>query len=184
MSRGCESLIARLSFGGETEGRYGLMCLVCAAQVVGYPIMDLTRHRKDLHWYMRQVEEVVIRVLGTYGLEGGREEEYTGVWVGDAKVAAIGLSASKWVTMHGFALNVSPDLAAFDRIVPCGIDRSTGLRVSSLHAELRARQGRGDADLPSCEEVRGRVAEAFVDVFGMDLDGGGVSRLASAPSEQ
>ena len=146
--------------------------------------MDLTRHRKDLHWYLRQVEEVLIHVLGTYGLEGRREEEYTGVWVGDAKVAAIGLSASKWVTMHGFALNVSPDLAAFDRIVPCGIDRSTGLRVSSLHAELRARRGLAEAELPTCEDVRGRVVAAFVEVFGMDLDGSGVARLARVPPEE
>ncbi|CAN0546876.1 unnamed protein product, partial [Ectocarpus sp. 12 AP-2014] len=85
-------------------------------QVVGYPVLDLNFHRKDLHWYLRQLEEVVIRVLGRYGLEGGRETEHTGVWVGGAKVAAIGLNASRWVTSHGFALNVNPDLSAFEAI--------------------------------------------------------------------
>ncbi|CAB1104580.1 unnamed protein product [Ectocarpus sp. CCAP 1310/34] len=101
-------------------------------QVVGYPVLDLNFHNKDLHWYMRQLEEVVIRVLGRYGLEGERETEHTGVWVGGAKVAAIGLNASRWVTSHGFALNVNPDLSAFEAIVPCGIQGRPVTRLCDL----------------------------------------------------
>ncbi|CAN0389026.1 unnamed protein product [Ectocarpus sp. 8 AP-2014] len=116
-------------------------------QVVGYPVLDLNFHKKDLHWYLRQLEEVVIRVLGRYGLEGERETEHTGVWVGGAKVAAIGLNASRWVTSHGFALNVNPDLSAFEAIVPCGIQ---GRPVTRLCDLVGAETG---SPPPSPEEV-------------------------------
>ena len=92
-------------------------------QLVGYPIVDLKRHRQDLHWYLRQVEESLIRALVPYGLEGGRVAGYTGVWIGDRKVASIGVHARDWVTWHGFALNVTTDLRHFDLIVPCGIQQ-------------------------------------------------------------
>jgi len=91
-------------------------------QLVGYPIFHLSRHREDLHWYLRQVEEVLIRSLADLGIQAGRNPGYTGVWTGGRKIASIGVHVRQWVTTHGFALNVSNDAAGFDLIVPCGID--------------------------------------------------------------
>lgn len=102
-------------------------------QIVGYPVLNLTQHRRDLHWYIRQIEEVIIGTLQSFGIRGTRDDAGTGVWVGDAKIAAIGLSASRWVTMHGFALNVEPDLSFFGLIVPCGIQNRS---VTSLRELL------------------------------------------------
>ena len=90
-------------------------------QLVGYPILSLHNYYLDLHRYLRDIESVIISVLGQFGIRGSRIEGYTGVWVGNDKVCAIGIKSSKWVTMHGFALNVSTDLSYFDRIIPCGI---------------------------------------------------------------
>lgn len=102
-------------------------------QLVGYPILDLKEHRKDVHWYVRTVEDALIRALERFGLAGERCPGLTGVWVGREKVAAIGVGVRAWVTWHGFALNVSTDLSAFDLIVPCGI-RDRG--VTSLERLL------------------------------------------------
>ena len=108
-------------------------------QLVGYPIVDLKRHRKDLHWYLRQVEQALIDAIAEFGIVGGRVEQYTGVWVkagGDErKIASIGVHARDWVTWHGFALNVSTDLRYFDLIVPCGI---AGVDMTSVARELNA----------------------------------------------
>ncbi len=90
-------------------------------QIVGYPILDLNNYYNDIHRYLRDLEEVIIRTLAEFGIKGTRDEAYTGVWVGNNKIAAIGVKVSRWVTMHGFALNVSTDLSYFDRIIPCGI---------------------------------------------------------------
>ncbi len=90
-------------------------------QIVAYPILNLLESHPDLHWYVRALEEVVIRVLGRFGIRGTRNRQYTGVWVGEEKICAIGIHTRGWVTMHGFALNVNTDLSAFDAIVPCGI---------------------------------------------------------------
>ncbi len=90
-------------------------------QLVGYPILDLRKYYQDLHRYLRDLEGVIINVLGRFGIRGSRIEGYTGVWVGNDKICAIGIKTSRWVTMHGFALNVSTDLSYFDRIIPCGI---------------------------------------------------------------
>ncbi|MBE9029445.1 lipoyl(octanoyl) transferase LipB [filamentous cyanobacterium LEGE 11480] len=110
----------RIERGGEVTHH-------CPGQLVGYPILNLHRHTKDLHWYLRQLEAVIIQVLTYYGLKGERIAGLTGVWVEGQKVAAIGIKVSRWVTMHGFALNVCPDLHGFKAIVPCGIpDRSVG----------------------------------------------------------
>ncbi len=96
-------------------------------QWVGYPILNLRRHQQDLHWYLRQLEQVLIAVLADLDLEGERISGLTGVWVQGAKVAAMGIKVSRWISLHGFALNVCPDLQAFERIVPCGIaDRPVG----------------------------------------------------------
>ncbi|MGI8619413.1 MAG: lipoyl(octanoyl) transferase LipB, partial [Gemmatimonadaceae bacterium] len=90
-------------------------------QLVGYPIIDLKRHKQDLHWYLRTVEQALIDTLEALGIAAGRSTGYTGVWTGGKKIASIGVHARDWVTWHGFALNVTTDLSYFDLIVPCGI---------------------------------------------------------------
>ena len=133
-------------------------------QLVGYPIIDLKRHRQDLHWYLRQVEEGLIRGLGALGLAAGRSPGYTGVWAGDGgeggwcrKIASIGVHARDWVTWHGFALNVSTELSYFDLIVPCGIP---GVTMTSVRREL----GEG---APGLGDVAGTVARALAEVFAL-----------------
>jgi lipoyl(octanoyl) transferase len=123
-------------------------------QLVGYPIVDLKRHKQDLHWYLRQVEEALIVGLATYGIEAGRNAGYTGVWTQGRKIASIGVHARDWVTWHGFALNVSTDLAFFDLIVPCGI---SGVTMTSIERET-GRQAPMDG-------VREAIARAFGSVF-------------------
>ncbi len=90
-------------------------------QCVGYPILDLNNSQPDIHQYLRNLEEVIILTLREFGIEGGREEGMTGVWVHGEKIAALGVKVSRWITMHGFALNVNTELSRFDRIIPCGI---------------------------------------------------------------
>lgn len=124
-------------------------------QLVGYPIIDLKRHRQDLHWYLRQVEELLIKALAGYGLTGTRRPPYTGVWIDDRKIASIGVHARDWVTWHGFALNVSTDLHFFDLIVPCGIP---SVRMTSINAELPSAQ-------TGLAAVAARVVDAASAVF-------------------
>lgn len=115
-------------------GRGGDVTYHGPGQLVGYPILDLKPDRCDLHRYLRDLEEMLMGVLGEFGLVGGRKEGLTGVWVGDRKLAAIGVRVSSgWITSHGFALNVSTDLSFFGAIVPCGI-RAHG--VGSISQEL------------------------------------------------
>lgn len=102
-------------------------------QLVGYPILDLNEHRPDLHWYLRTIEEALIGALATLGLAAQREPGRTGVWIRGRKIASIGVHVRQWVTFHGFALNVQPDLRAFEQIVPCGID---GVVMTSVAHEL------------------------------------------------
>lgn len=112
--------LLRIERGGEVTYH-------CPGQIVGYPILNLRRYQTDLHWYLRQLETVLIQVIAKYGLKGERIPGLTGVWVDGYKVAAIGIKVKRWVTMHGFALNVCPDLSGFKQIVPCGIsDRPVG----------------------------------------------------------
>ena len=112
-------------------GRGGDITYHGPGQIVGYPIIDLDPDRRDVHKYVRDLEEVLIRVAGDYGIEAGRVPGLTGVWVGDGKLAAIGVRIQRWVTSHGFALNLTTDLSHFNLIVPCGIaDRG----VTSLAA--------------------------------------------------
>ena len=129
-------------------------------QLVGYPVIDLKRHRKDLHWYLRQVEEALIQAIDVFGIAGGRVDKYTGVWVeadrdSRRKIASIGVHARDWVTWHGFALNVNTDLRYFDLIVPCGI---AGVTMTSVARELR----QGAADIRA---VANEVTGAFGRVF-------------------
>ncbi|HEX7078220.1 MAG TPA: lipoyl(octanoyl) transferase LipB [Candidatus Eisenbacteria bacterium] len=129
-------------------------------QIVGYPIVSLDSlpGGRDLHRYLRDLEEAMIRVLAGYGLAAGRRPPYTGVWVGDRKVAAIGVAVRRWVAYHGFAFNLNPDLRHFEWIHPCGIRH---LGVASLESL------RGTA--PPRQEVIARLADAFADVWGRPL---------------
>jgi lipoate-protein ligase B len=102
-------------------------------QLVGYPIMDLKRHREDLHWYLRQVEQVMIDALAETGIVADRNPGKTGVWASGRKIASIGVHARQWVTWHGFALNVTTDLSYFDVMVPCGI---ADVVMTSVEREL------------------------------------------------
>lgn len=124
-------------------------------QVVGYPIVDLSP-RKDLHAYLRFLEEVMIRAVGAFGLAAKRREGLTGIWLGDRKVAAIGVAVRRWVTYHGFALNVDPDLTHFSGIVPCGIASADGT-VTSLAHELPSS--------PSMTEVQDVLAQEFQNLW-------------------
>jgi lipoyl(octanoyl) transferase len=127
-------------------------------QLVGYPIVHLGRLGKDVHAHLRRIEETLIRVLADLGLEGRRDPQYTGVWVGDEKVAAIGVRVSHWVTSHGWALNVDPDLGYFGHIIPCGI-RHKG--VTSL-ARLLGRP-------VTRAEVEPLVLRHFAEVFDVSV---------------
>jgi len=126
-------------------------------QIVGYPILRLAGPRRDVHRYLRTIEQVIIDVLAGYGLDGERVDGFTGVWVGGAKVAAIGVAISRWVTYHGFALNVTTNLDAFRLIVPCGL---TDKPITSLQNLL----GRA---LP-LREVEDALIARFVAAFDLD----------------
>jgi lipoyl(octanoyl) transferase len=106
-------------------------------QIVGYPIVSL-EPRRDLHAYLRFLEEVLIRSVACFGLEASRNPGKTGIWIGQRKIAAIGVAVRRWVAYHGFALNVSTNLDHFTGIIPCGISATDGT-VTSLHAELQGR---------------------------------------------
>jgi len=148
-----DALAARRIDIHET-GRGGDVTYHGPGQVVGYPIIDLKPDRCDVHRYVRDLEEVLIRAVAEYGIDAGRIEGLTGVWVGQEKLAAIGVRISRWVTSHGFALNVTTDLEYFELIVPCGIaDRG----VTSLARLLGRPIERA--------EVEGCVSKHFASVF-------------------
>lgn len=133
-------------------------------QIVGYPILDLDNFFTDIHKYLRSLEEVIILTLADYGLKGERSEGETGVWIDVGtpfarKICAMGVRASRWVTMHGFALNVNTDLGYFDNIIPCGI---RGKAVTSLNVEL------AKATIPLAE-VKERILLHFAEIFQTDL---------------
>lgn len=128
-------------------------------QIVGYPILDLDNFKPDIRLYMRNLEEVIIRTIAEYGLKGERSEGETGVWLDVGKpyarkICAMGVKASRWVTMHGFALNVNTNMKYFDYIIPCGIK---GKAVASLHQEL-------ERNIP-LEEVKIKIKKHFLEVF-------------------
>jgi lipoyl(octanoyl) transferase len=124
-----------------------------------YPIFDLRRHGRDLHKWLRDLESAIIETCASFGLAGQRSPVNTGVWIGDRKVAAIGIKVSKWVSIHGIALNCDNDLWPFDLIVPCGIQTHG---VTSLTMEAGRRIG--------IEDAKPKVATAFANVFGLRFD--------------
>jgi lipoyl(octanoyl) transferase len=124
-------------------------------QIVGYPIVDLHNYFLDIHRYLRSLEEVMIRTLAEFGIAAEREQDLTGVWVKGEKIAAIGVRVSRWVTMHGFALNVNTDLSKFDRIIPCGIFHKG---VTSMQRILGNTLAAGS--------VQKAIVESFAEVFG------------------
>jgi lipoate-protein ligase B len=123
-------------------------------QIVGYPVISLTEWKEDSHKYLRTLEQVIIDVLEEFEIDAGRNEKYTGVWIEDRKITAIGIKISRWVTMHGFAFNIKPDLSLFDGIVPCGIKDKN---VTSLLEEIKKEI--------SIQSVKKMLLEKFVSVF-------------------
>lgn len=149
-----EDLLRERGFALHETGRGGDVTYHGPGQVVGYPILELPTDRRDVHAYVRDLEEVMIRTCGDYGLAAVRVPGMTGTWVGEEKIGAIGVRIARWVTSHGFAFNVATDLAPFDLIVPCGI---RGRGVTSLERLLRR-------PVPLAE-VEDRLAAHLGDVF-------------------
>jgi len=142
-------------------------------QLVGYPILDLRCHRRDVGWYMHSLEEVLIRTLEDFGIAAERLEGIIGVWVKEAKIAALGARIENWITYHGFALNVDPQMAHFQLIVPCGIgDRG----VTSMRKVLGH-----PVDLDS---VRRHLAQHFADVFAVTIQEVSLSGLEATFSNR
>ena len=128
-------------------------------QLVGYPIMDLKEHGKDLHRYIRNIEEMIIKLLMDYGISAHRDKRHPGVWVVEEKIAAIGISVkSSWVTMHGFSLNINPDLNHYSLIVPCGINDKGITSLSKLLGKSINQ-----------EEVRHKLIQHYGDVFNLNI---------------
>lgn len=123
-------------------------------QIVGYPIINLTNWKQDTHKYLRSLEEVIIKVCREYGLTGKRVQKFTGVWIDERKICAIGIKVSRWITMHGFAFNVNTDLKLFNGIIPCGISDK---EVTSLNRELKIEV--------SLTEVKEKIIHHFVNEF-------------------
>ncbi|MCJ7667358.1 MAG: lipoyl(octanoyl) transferase LipB [Anaerolineae bacterium] len=151
-------LLARLGIEVHRVERGGDVTYHGPGQLLGYPILDLRKYRQDVGWYMHSLEEVLIRALSDFGVEASRLEGRIGVRVGDKNIAALGARIEEWITYHGFALNVSPDLSHFDLIIPCGYK---GIGVTSMEEVL------GEA--PEMREVRRSVAQRFSEVFGVEI---------------
>ncbi len=135
-------------------------------QIVGYPILDLDNFKPDIRWYMRNLEEVIIRTIAEYGLKGERSDGETGVWLDVGKpyarkICAMGVKVSRWVTMHGFALNVNTDMRYFEYIIPCGIRDK---QVTSLQRELERKLAEEEV-----ENIKQKIRIHFADVFGAEL---------------
>lgn len=135
-------------------------------QLVCYPVFDLNNYYLDAHRYLRDLEEVIVRTLKHYGIVSNKDEEFTGVWIGDEKICAIGIKISRWITMHGLAFNINNDLTYFDRIIPCGIFHKG---VTSLKNVL----GR-EIDFSQLKNV---VLEKFGEVFGVRIENITIEKL-------
>ena len=150
-------------------------------QLVGYPILHLSQHREDLHWYLRAIEQALIDTLAALGIPGERIPNKTGVWTRGRKIASIGIHVKQWVTLHGFALNVAPDMSWFESIVPCGID---GVVMTSVERELRLIEPAGTL----ATRVRRAIVSSFCDTFSLTPRIGSaenlVERLATEPGSR
>ena len=124
-------------------------------QLVGYPILDLNNYRKSITWYMRELEQLIINILKDYDIEAERKKGLTGVWVYDKKIAALGVRISRWVTMHGFSLNINPDLKYYQGIIPCGISQ---YGVTSMANVL------GNSS-PKMSEIKEKIVSQFISNF-------------------
>ncbi len=144
-------------------GRGGDVTYHGPGQLVGYPILDLQERGRDVHRYLRDLEEVFIRLLARRGLRGERIPGATGVWVGGKKILAIGVGVRKWVTLHGFAFNVFPDFSHFELIRPCGFEAEV---VTSLR-ELTGEEDEGTDPAAALKRAAEETAEFFAGVFGM-----------------
>jgi lipoyl(octanoyl) transferase len=136
LGRGADARFLGVAAGGPVDvvrvGRGGQVTWHGPGQLVGYPILDLRGHRQDVHWYVRSLEAVLVAALADVGVTAAARPGYPGVWVADRKIASIGVGIRRWVTWHGFALNVACDLGGFDAITPCGIP---GVRMTTVAAE-------------------------------------------------
>ena len=148
------------NIGVEKTERGGEVTYHGPGQLVLYPILNLRSYRCDAHWYVRSLEEVVIRTLAHFDVQGHRKIGLPGVWVGDAKVCAIGTKISRWITMHGLSLNVHPNLCHFAGIIPCGLE---GRPVTSIRNIL------GEKHSVSMSDVRHQILGDFSDVFGVEI---------------
>src|SRR5213593_2348525 len=142
--------------------RGGDVTLHGPGQLVGYPILNLTGHRPDLHWYLRTLEQALIEALTRLGIAAERNPGYTGVWTRGRKIVSIGIHVKQWVTWHGFALNVTNDLAQFGRIVPCGI---AGVEMTSVARETG--NGRGEREL--WDGAVAAVSHGFASAFNVEV---------------
>src|SRR6059036_4370527 len=134
-------------------------------QLVGYPIIDLAGYRRDLHWYLRSLEQALIDALAELGVTAERNTGYTGVWTRGRKIASIGIHVKQWVTWHGFALNVTTDLSYFDRIVPCGIP---GVVMTSLERETgNGKRETGKEEKALWDRTVAAVIDGFESAFGV-----------------
>ncbi len=160
--RAGDGLLEKMNVEFHSSDRGGDITYHGPGQIVGYPILDLTEHRRDIGWYVHELEEVMLRASANFGIAAKRVEGQHGVWIespaGDEKLGALGVHLSRWVTSHGFAYNVSTDLRYFDLIVPCGI---ADKRVTSLERAL----GR----TVSMAEIRERLIDHFASVFAREV---------------
>lgn len=144
----------RIERGGEVTHH-------AIGQLVAYPILNLEHHQRDLHWYLRQLEEVIIQFLTSYGVKSQRIQGLTGVWINQAgqyqKIAQVGIKVSQWITMHGFALNVCMDLSGFDRIVPCGISNCQVCNLNQFVANV------------DFGHVKIAIAQTFAEIFNLEM---------------
>ena len=151
-----DDILARAGISFYPTDRGGDVTYHGPGQLVGYPILDLRDWKRDVGAYVRAVEETIIATLAEYGIEAGRIPKLTGVWVGERKIAAIGVHLSRWVTSHGFALNVSTDLSYFQYIVPCGLTKPvTSMAALGVRASL--------------EEVGAKLAVHFARIFDCEM---------------
>ena len=150
--------LVRLGHGVRETQRGGDVTWHGPGQVVAYPIFDLSDGRRDVHRYLRLLEDVLIRVAATFGAEAARRDGLTGAWCAGGKIGAIGIRVARWVTLHGTAFNVAPDMTRFDAIVPCGI---RGASPTSLLRETGL--------APSMDDAMDAHAEAFARVFSLEI---------------